>query len=190
MVEFTNDLIGCRAQMKDIQSNQLIADTRINAYDSNKKMVKISASDIHSFGEREVSLLVFSKNELFEYFGNLKRVMIANEYEISLYSGGKKEDRKRKRYEIVAEGKVEGIVVNEQKIQLQKPIAFTTRNISADGLLIETMAGSFEKKNQIQVLIELGDNRLQGNYEVVRVQNQNLWTEEYGCRYIVPEEKV
>lgn len=190
MVEFTNDLIGCRAQMKDIQSNQLIADTRINAYDSNKKIVKISASDIHSFGEREVSLLVFSKNELFEYFGNLKRVMIANEYEISLYSGGKKEDRKRKRYEIVAEGKVEGIVVNQQKIQLQKPIAFTTRNISADGILIEAMAGSFEKKNQIQVLIELGDNRLQGNYEVVRVQNQSLWTEEYGCRYIVPEEKV
>ncbi len=185
MAELGDKLIGCRIQVKDRKSSQLISDTRITAYDTVQKIVKISASGLKYFGQQEVSVLIFCPNRLLEYYGILERPVIANEFQIRLHSGRNKEDRKKQRYEMRAKGKVEGIVIEKQMITLRKPIEFVTHNISANGVLLEAMAGSFEKGNRIRILLDLGETTIQGVYEVVRVQNQNLWTTEYGCRYIV-----
>lgn len=185
MTGHENDLVGCKIQVKDRKSSQLISDTRITAYDTVQKVVKISASGLKYSGQQEVSVLIFCPNRLLEYYGVLERPVIANEFEIRLHSGRNKEDRKKQRYEMKAKGQVEGIVIEKQMIILRKPIEFITHNISANGVLLETMAGSFEKGDRIQILLELGETTIQGEYEVVRIQNQNLWTTEYGCRYIV-----
>lgn len=190
MVEATNNLIGCRVQIKDMETNQLIANTRITAYDPVNKILTISASGLKYREDREVSLLVFYQNDVFEYFGNLRKPLVSNEFEISLYRGKKKEGRRNKRYAIAANGVVRGIEIEGQMVQLRKPINITTKNISANGLLIEAMAGSFERKNRIQVDIDFGDSGIRSAYEVVRIQNQTLWTEEYGCRHIGPKKKV
>lgn len=190
MVEATNNLIGCRTQIKDMETNQLIANTRITAYDPVKKILTISGTGLRYQGDREVSLLVFYQNDIFEYFGNLRKPLVSNEFEISLYRGKKKEGRSNKRYEIVAKGRVKGIDIEGQRVDLRKPIEITTKNISANGLLIEAMAGSFERKNRIWVDIDFGESQIRGVYEVVRLQNQNLWTEEYGCRHIGPKKKA
>ena len=115
---------------------------------------------------------------------HVKYDVIANELEIDLYSGRVREDRKRSRYDIKAPGKVTGIQIAGKRITLRKPIEITTKNISANGLLIESEAGSFEKGDRILIRLDLGETTLRGMYEVVRIQNQNLWTEEYGCRHI------
>lgn len=190
MVEDTNNLVGCRTQIKDMKTNQLIANTRITAYDPIKKVLTISASGLTYREDREVSLLVFAQNDIFEYFGTLKKPLVSNEFEITLYRGKKKEGRKNKRYDIAAKGVVREIDIEGQTVQLRKPIEITTQNISANGLLIEAMAGSFERKNRIIVEIDLGESKIRSQYEVVRIQNQSLWTEEYGCRHIVSGKKA
>lgn len=184
MIEYANDLVGRKIQIKDIETGKLIANTRITDYNSGNKTVKISASELNDLGHQEVCVLIFCADRLLEYYGRLKRPIIANEFEINLYSGRVREDRKRPRYEIRESGKVVGLVIAGKSILLRKPIDIMTKNISANGLLIEAEAGSFEKGTHIQILIKLGETILQGVYEVVRLQNQNLWTEEYGCRHI------
>ncbi len=184
MTEYANELVGRKIQIKDMNTGKLIASTRITAFDSAKKTVKISASGLSSPGCREVSVLIFGAHRLLEYYGNMNKPVIANELEIDLYSGRVREDRKRLRYDIKAPGKVTGIQIAGKRITLRKPIEITTKNISANGLLIESEAGSFEKGDRILIRLDLGETTLRGMYEVVRIQNQNLWTEEYGCRHI------
>ncbi len=184
MTEYANDLIGRKIQIKDMKTGALIANTRITAFDSGKKTVKISASELNDTGSQEVCVLIFCTSRLLEYYGRLKKPVIANEFEIDLYSGRVREDRQKPRYDIKAQGRVVGMVIVGKRILLRKPIDITTKNISANGLLIEAQAGSFEKGNRIQILLNLGETTLHGVYEVVRLQNQNLWTEEYGCRHV------
>lgn len=190
MVEATSNLVGCRTQIKDMETNELIANTKIIAYDPVNKILTISGSGMRYRGDREVSLLVFYKDDIFEYFGNLRKPLVSNEFEICLYRGKKKEGRSNKRYDIVAKGRVKGIEIEGQRVELRKPIEITTKNISANGLLIESMAGSFERKDRIWLDIDYGEAKIRGVYEVVRLQNQNLWTEEYGCRHIGPKKKA
>ena len=135
MAGHENDLVGCKIQVKDRKSSQLISDTRITAYDTVQKVVKISASGLKYSIQQEVSVLIFCPNRLLEYYGVLERPVIANEFEIRLHSGRNKEDRKKQRYEMKAKGQVEGIVIEKQMIILRKPIEFITHNISANGVL-------------------------------------------------------
>ena len=162
MTEYANELVGRKIQIKDLNTGKLIANTRITTFDSAKKTVKISASGLSSPGCREVSVLIFGVHRLLEYYGNMNKPVIANELEIDLYSGRVREDRKRSRYDIKAPGKVTGIPIAGKRITLR----------------------SFEKGDRILIRLDLGETTLRGMYEVVRIQNQNLWTEEYGCRHI------
>lgn len=184
-----NELIGSRVRMKDTTNDKLIADTRITGYDPEKKIIKISASGVFYRGECSVGLLAFTQNGIFEYFGTLRKPMIANEMEVTLSRGRKKEDRKNMRYNIRVDGKVEGITLAGKQIILRKPIAFVTENISANGLLIKTIAGSFEVHDRIWVSIELEQGRIHSEYEVVRVVQQDLWNAEYGCRLLTHDGK-
>lgn len=185
MVESANALIGCKVQIKDMNTDQLVMNTKITAYDTVHKILTVSAGGMKYKEDIKVSLLVFRKNEIYEYFGNLRKPLVSNELEISLCHGKKKEGRKNRRYGIVADGVVRGIEIEGQMIQLRKPIEITTKNISANGVLIEAMAGSFQRKNRIRLEIDFGDSGIRSDYEVVRIQNQTLWTEEYGCRILV-----
>ena len=105
MTEYANELVGRKIQIKDLNTGKLIASTRITAFDSAKKTVKISASGLSSPGCREVSVLIFGAHRLLEYYGNMNKPVIANELEIDLYSGRVREDRERSRYDIKAPGK-------------------------------------------------------------------------------------
>lgn len=187
MLILGNELIGNRVRMKDTTNGRLIADTRITGYDPEKKIIKVSASGVSFRGDCPVALLVFSPKGIFEYFGTLRKPMIANEMDVTLSRGRRKEDRKNTRYNIKVKGHVDGIILEGKKIILRKPIDFVTENISANGLLMKTMAGSFTLHNRIQVSIDLDQGKIQSVYEVVRIVQQDLWTEEYGCRLIAPE---
>lgn len=181
-MKYTNRFKGCRVVIRDATNDQLIADTKIVDFDSYRNVVKISASSVNCLGERAIyALIIDKKGMICEYAGQMNNAVIANEVEVRLGAGRSKEDRKKARYNIEANGKVEAVILEEQAIYLHKPIEMSTKNISANGLLLETMSGSFDIGSQIVINFKLGDSILKNKYEVVRIQNSNLKTEEYGC---------
>ena len=81
-------------------------------------------------------------------------------------------------------GYIESVIVDGTLIELQKPIEMETCNISGNGILIQTMAGSGTVGTELRICVKLGDTMLQKTYRIVRIQNANLKTEEYGCMMI------
>ena len=94
------------------------------------------------------------------------------------------EKRKHARYPLKEKGYIESVIVDGTLIELQKPIEMETCNISGNGILIQTMAGSGTVGTELRICVKLGDTMLQKTYRIVRIQNANLKTEEYGCMMI------
>lgn len=190
---FRGDLKNCRVLIKDVEGKRLLADTRITDYDIYKNIAKIRPSSLTVKAEEvkngPISALVFCDNGLYEYSGSLRIVLIANEVEIKLFSGKQKESRKHLRYDIKLPGNVQALIIENQRILLRKPIEITSKNISKTGVLIQAMTGSFEPGDCLQLSLRLKDMEISGDYKVVRKQNGNLWTEEYGCRRVADGKK-
>lgn len=190
---FRGDLKNCRVLIKDVDGKRLLADTRITDYDIYKNIAKIRPSSLTVKAEEvkngPISALVFCDNGLYEYSGSLRIVLIANEVEIKLFSGKQKESRKHLRYDIKLPGNVQALIIENQRILLRKPIEITSKNISKTGVLIQAMTGSFEPGDCLQLSLRLKDMEISGDYKVVRKQNGNLWTEEYGCRRVADGKK-
>ena len=135
--------------------------------------------------EHAVTVIIFGPNgSLVEAAGNLRKVIIANEVEIELGRSKNGEKRKHVRYPLKEKGYIESVIVDGTLIELQKPIEMETCNISGNGILIQTMAGSGTVGTELRICVKLGDTMLQKTYRIVRIQNANLKTEEYGCMMI------
>jgi hypothetical protein len=175
---------NCRIIIKDKDNDKVIADTRILSVAPGKHAVKVSASSVNGrLGER-IFALIFARNGMLQYRGVIKGPVIANEVEIVLHAGGKKEDRECERYNIQTEGFIEAVILGNDRIVLQKPIEVVTVNMGANGILIRTFPGSFEVGDKIELVIDLQQKQYRSIYEIVRAQNRCAWNEEYGCRDI------
>ena len=172
------ELKGCRIIVKEIAGGKRVLDTRIKSYDPIRKVVKVSAGSLDNRMEHAVTVIIFGPNgSLVEATGNLRKVIIANEVEIELGRSKNGEKRKHARYPLK-------VIVDGTLIELQKPIEMETCNISGNGILIQTMAGSGTVGTELRICVKLGDTMLQKTYRIVRIQNANLKTEEYGCMMI------
>lgn len=180
------DLIGKKISVRDQQTGDLIADTKINSYDLVNKIMHIGACGVLPRRAQKVQVLVFADGGVYEYIGNLRRSFVSNEMEIALCSQAKKkEERRSRRLTIKERGVVDKIRIEGQWVTLRKPIPILTINISSNGILIRTIAGSFSVKDQIQVAVRLKSGMLRSNYEICRVVDKNTQTEQYGCRLMV-----
>lgn len=175
-------LLNSRILVKDTQEDRVIADTKILSVDPVKNTVKISASSVNGYPNEQINALVFSKEGIFDYKGILRGPVIANEVEVALAVGTKKEDRECDRYNIQTEGHIDAIVIENRKIYLKKPIEVVTVNLSALGALIRTFPGSFRVGDRVEMILNLNVAEYRSMYEIVRIQNSSRWNEEYGCR--------
>ena len=165
------ELNGCRIIVKEIAGGKMVLDTRIKSYDPIRKVVKVSAGSLDNRMEHAVTVIIFGPNgSLVEATGNLRS------------KNGEK--RKHVRYPLKEKGYIESVIVDGTLIELQKPIEMETCNISGNGILIQTMAGSGTVGTELRICVKLGDTMLQKTYRIVRIQNANLKTEEYGCMMI------
>lgn len=178
---YTTNLKGCRVLVKDIEDGKIIARTVSKSFDLHNKILSIPASSVNVYEAQPVIVWIFSGNNIYEYNGQMKRTVIANEVEIVLSSGRLKEDRRADRYQVEMEGSVNSIVIDGQSVKLRRPLAFSTINVSENGLLFKTMSGSFESGDQIGLSLKASLENKDSLYRVVRIHNAALWTEEYGC---------
>ena len=103
---------------------------------------------------------------------------------IALYDEEQKKGRKFERYEIEAPGSIEGIKIKNNMITLRKPIPVTIKNVSANGVLFKSISGCLDVGMQLQLYMSVTDSGMRYEYKVVRKQNSNPDTEEYGCKMV------
>lgn len=192
-MEYTGNLKNCRVLMKRVSNGELIADTVITDYDVNTNILKIRPSSLQIektlLKAEAVYVLVFTESGLYEYQGTIRGAVVANEIDVALAGKKEKESRETHRYAVQVKGSVDAIILEGQEVPLREPIEFVSRDVSAKGVLFRTITGSFEEGDKLRLTLDLAGTKLQGEYEVVRKQNGNLWTEEYGCRSVMLEKE-
>ncbi|MDE7046224.1 MAG: PilZ domain-containing protein, partial [Acetatifactor sp.] len=186
MADNSKNLKNCRILARDSITGELIADTTVEGYDPKRNMMTLFAGALNGPAKNRLSLLALTKNGVLEYSGNLRKIA-GGMAEIALYGERKKEDRNFTRYDMKTEGRVEALLIGDTRIDLRKPDPVFILNISANGILFLGDIDSFRRGSKVRVRVGLKDNSFVGEYEIVRSQNRNKQTAEYGCRNILPE---
>lgn len=176
------ELKNRRIIIKNIENDQVIADTQIIRYDSLSNSVMISAASLSEKKFYNISAFIFSDNGLYESYGTIRGTVTGNEVEVFLGKSREKEDRARTRYPISVEGNVKGIYIDNKEISLHRGIHIETINMSANGILIKADAGCFNTGEMFTLVLEIGNDMLELQCEVVRTQSSGELREEYGCR--------
>lgn len=186
MADNSKNLKNCRILIRDSVTGELIADTTAEGYDPKRNLLTVFAGALSKPAKNRLSLLALAKGGVLEYSGNLRKI-VNGMAEIALYGERKKENRNFTRYEMRTEGRVEALLVGDTRIELRKPVPVAILNISANGILFRGDIDAFRRGSKVRVRVGLKDSSFVGEYEIVRSQNRNKETAEYGCRNILPE---
>ncbi len=186
MADNSKNLKNCRILIRDSVTGELIADTTAEGYDPKRNLLTVFAGALSRPAKNRLSLLALAKGGVLEYSGNLRKI-VNGMAEIALYGERKKENRNFTRYEMRTEGRVEALLIGDTRIELRKPVSIAILNISANGILFRGDIDAFRRGSKVRVRVGLKDSSFVGEYEIVRSQNRNKETAEYGCRNILPE---
>lgn len=181
---YINGVENRRVVLRDAESGELIADTRVVECDSMRNVLRISAQSVSVKEERRVDVLVFAQDGLLEFNGVMRGTSILESVEVALSRGRERENRGSKRFPVHVEGEVEGVLYKGQTVLLNRPIRIRTRNISRKGLLFCSYPGCFEIGDQLQLSLDIQGSKLRAIYEIVRRQKEGTESEEYGCKRV------
>lgn len=171
-----------RILIRDIEDGRIIADTKILWFDSLANSVHISADSLRERKYYNISAYIFAEDGLYEFCGTIRGVLVDNEIEVFLGKSKEKEDRARTRYPVAIEGGIVGIFFGEKKVMLRKPMQMQTINMSAGGVLMKADCGCFHIGDRFTLRLKVEEGELELDCSVVRIQNETMLTEEYGCR--------
>lgn len=177
-----NAIKNRRILIKDTKDGSIIADTKILRFDSRANSVVISADSLAVKKHYNISAYVFAEECLYEFFGTIRGAMVENEIEVFLGKSKTKEDRAKTRYPVALEGSINGVIIENREIRLRKPIHIRMINMSANGVLMQADSGCFNVGDCFIMALKTETNSIEVYCEIVRIQNENLLTEEYGCR--------
>ena len=177
-----NEVKNRRILIKDTEDGQVIADTKINSFDSRTNSVLISAGSLKERKFYNISAFIFAEECLYEFYGTIKGALVDNEVEVFLGKSKEKEDRAKTRYPVALEGSIVGIIVEGTSIRLRKAMQIQTINMSANGVLMKSDSGCFEIGDCFFLNLEIDQGEIELECEIVRIQNSSMLTEEYGCR--------
>ena len=176
------ELKNRRILIKNAEDGKIIADTKIDSFDSVTNSVLIKADSLAERKYYTISAFVFAKDCLYEFFGTIRGALVDNQVEVFLGKSKEKEDRAKTRYPVALEGKIDGIVIEGRKIKLRKAMPIRTVNMSANGVLMKADSGCFRIGDGFFLSLKVEGGEIELSCEIVRIQNSDMQTEEYGCR--------
>lgn len=171
-----------RILIKNTEDGNIIADTKIIRFDSLTNSVHISADSLAVRKFYNISAFIFAEECLYEFPGTIRGALVDNEIEVFLGKSKEKEDRAKTRYPVALEGNIVGIIIEGKMIQLRKTMHIRTINMSANGVLMQADSGCFDIGHTFVLNLEVEDGRIELSCEIIRIQNSDMLTEEYGCR--------
>lgn len=170
-----------RILIKNTEDGQVIADTKIIRFDVLANSAYISAGSLKDRKYYNISAYIFAEDGLYEFFGTIKGVLVDNEIEVSLGKSKEKEDRAKTRYPVALEGSICGIIIEDRTIRLRKAMQIETINMSANGILMKADSGCFHIGDCFLINLKLEKSEIELSCRIVRIQNECMLTEEYGC---------
>ncbi len=183
-LDFLNDYEKCRVIIKDADTESTVTDTTILEYDKDFHSIKVKLPLKYKSTTGKFSLLIFTSNKVLIYLGTTRKVFNLGFTEIALYSGRIKEDRKAQRFPININGIVCGIVIDNKTITLRKPLDIQAINISATGILLNTMSDCFFKGSIVKIEVEMYGAITTLYCNVVRIKETDMSCSDYGCRLV------
>lgn len=177
-----NEVKNRRILIKNVDNGEIIADTKINRFNSRVNSVLISADSLKDRKYYNISAYIFAEDCLYEFFGTIRGVLVDNEIEVFLGKSKEKEDRAKTRYPVALEGSICGIIIENRTIRLRKAMRIETINMSANGILMKADSGCFHIGDCFLINLKLEKSEIELNCRIVRIQNECMLTEEYGCR--------
>lgn len=173
---------NCRILIRNEEDGQIIADTEIIRFDELTNSAYISADSLKERKRYKIFAIIFAPKGLYEFTGTIKGVLVGNEIEVLLGRSKEKESRARTRYPMALAGDIDGIMIEDRMINLRKPMHIQTINMSANGILMKADSGCFGMGDSFSLKLKVKDGEIQLICKIVRIQNSNMLTEEYGCR--------
>lgn len=177
-----NEVKNRRILIKNTEDGQIIADTKINRFDSLTNSVLISADSLKERKFYNISAFVFAEECLYEFYGTIKGALVDNEIEVFLGKSKEKEDRAKTRYPVALAGSIVGIIIEGTTVRLRKAMQIQTINMSANGILMKSDSGCFEVGDCFFLNLAIDNGEIELECEIVRIQNSSMLAEEYGCR--------
>ena len=173
-----------RILIKRIEDGKVVADTKIIRFDKYRNVCFIAADSLTDKGNYSVTVLIFGPDKLYEYAGKIAGGVIANMVTVLLGKHKEKEDRQKHRYAISTKGVVSELCFGDREVKLNRPMALMTVNMSSKGILVRMDSGSLEKGDCFRMSIRVDGRNLTFFCVVVRIQNDDMLIEEYGCEIV------
>ncbi len=183
-IDFLNDYEKCRVIIKEADTDVTITDTTILEYHKDYHSIMVKLPVGYKVKNGKFSLLIFTTNKVLIYRGSIRKDFNLGFTEIALHSGKIKEDRKAQRFPIDVLGTVNGLVIDGKTIKLRLPLEVKGVNISATGILLNTMSDCFYKETILQIEIEMYGSVTTLYCKIVRVKETDVHTADYGCKLI------
>lgn len=177
-----NEVKNRRILIKNVEDGEIIADTKIIRFNSRVNSVLISAASLKERKFYNISAYIFAEDCLYELFGTIKGVLVDNEIEVLLGKSKEKEDRAKTRYSVALEGSICGIIIDNRTIRLRRVMHIETINMSANGILMKADSGCFHIGDCFLLNLKLDKSEIELSCRIVRIQNECMLTEEYGCQ--------
>lgn len=177
-----NAVKNCRILIKNTEDGQIIADTKVLRFDSVSNVALISADSLKDRRYYNISAYIFTEECLYEFYGTIRGALVDNEIQVFLGKSKEKEDRAKTRYPVALAGSIVAVIIENRTIRLRKAMMIETINMSANGILMKADPGTFHIGDRFALNLKVEEGEIELNCSIVRIQNNSMLAEEYGCR--------
>lgn len=174
---------GRRIFIHDADSNS-IANTTVSAYNSQYMVVSVKEDLSKNNNSEFVSVLILTDDGVHEYQGKFHRSAHTMLTDIALFKGKVVENRAAQRYAINTTAFVESLIIDDLVVPLLNPLTVFAVNMSATGALLRSLPNSFNLESILEFKLNIGGKATTLYAKVVRVQNTDPASAEYGCEFI------
>ncbi|MBR1771828.1 MAG: hypothetical protein IJ747_07330 [Lachnospiraceae bacterium] len=174
-----NSLKNCRIVIRDVETEQTIADTMILTHTEETEQITIETDSDALQEGLTVSALIFSATGLYESHGVVAS-RSGNQTVITLYEGMAQNDRHAVRYQVNIQGKVDSI--NRPAVgKIAEEFEIVVLNMSAIGILIQAPKGKIQEKDTIHFSANAKGQRIAITAVAMRVETEEADREKIGC---------
>ncbi len=179
------DFTGCRVVIPMEDMGISSHDSTIIEHDRQAHTIKIRTVGENNLNQMtHISVLIFVDDNILHFMGTVHKNPSPLVYDIAIYNGKRKEDRRHPRFDISSRGVVETLCISQQYIKLRMPLSVDVINISNCGALVRTLPNAFFKNHVFSLDLELNGSLMNFMCLVVRVNEIDDKTSNYGCEFI------
>ncbi len=182
------DFTGCRVVIPFTDMGISSHETKIIEHNRQFHTIKIKIDGANFISSlTHISIVIFTKDDILHFMGSVRKSFDINTIEIAIYNGKHKEDRRNPRYDISSCGLVSSLCISRQFITLRTPLMVNVINISSSGALVRTLPNAFFKGSIFSLDLELNGSEMKLMCLVVRVNELDAETANYGCEFVPVE---